>query len=217
MRNRLQILNTLEWENCHEYQQLPSLGAIVLLAGCGPQVGVVQPYPANILVQQRPHRLSAAYPRDSVVYPRDSVVYTGDSVAYPRDSRVVVLNDPRVPSRRPVEVLDLKYDPRSEMTVRDVVLGKRFVKPADGHTGVVVTLQPGGDYIDALVGTTQFLTDHGMDIGIADPLMVTGAVVRLENRPVLLAREVVSRGQTLRLREEDGRPLWSSNYNLAGR
>jgi hypothetical protein len=170
-----------------------AVGAIVLLAGCQPQVGVVQPFPASVLVQERPQRV----------------------VKYADDSRVVVWNDPRVPDNRRLEVLDLPYDPRSEMTIRDVVLGKRHVKLADGHTGVVVTLQPGGEYIDALVGTTRFLADHEIDVGIADPLMVSGALVRLKNRPMLLAREVVWRGKTLRLRDDDGSPLWSSNYNLA--
>jgi hypothetical protein len=112
-------------------------------------------------------------------------------------------------------VLDLKYDRRSEMTIRDVVLGKRFVKLPDGDTGVVVTLQPGGEYVDVLVGTTRYLADHEFDIGIADPLMVTGSLMQTSNRRILLAREVVWRGHVLKLRDDEGEPLWSSNYNLA--
>lgn len=105
------------------------------------------------------------------------------------------------------------FAPRNRMTIRGAVLGKRYVKLGDGHTGVIVELQPGGDFVDVLIGTTRFNEHHDINVGIADRIMVTGPMVvvdsqQLESRRLLLANEIVWRDHTIRLRDDDGVPLW---------
>ena len=96
-----------------------------------------------------------------------------------------------------------------ELTLRGPVLGKKYVDLEGEHTGIVVELQPGGDFIDVLIGTTRHNEDHGIDVGIADRIVVTGHVVELaDGSRMLLARELNWRDETYQLRDENGKPLW---------
>jgi hypothetical protein len=113
-----------------------------------------------------------------------------------------------VTAASPAGDLDLRYDPSTEITIRDVVLGKHYVKLDDDHTGVVVRLQPGGNFIDVLVGTTQFLFKDDVDIEIAMPLMVTGSRIMVNGKPMLLAKTLFLRNREIRLRDDDNYPLW---------
>lgn len=199
------------------------LGFVLLasVTGCGPQLAVrgpiSQPYPANVLVQD--HQAREVYRRPLYPYPAKSIyrepVIREPVVVRPEGQRIVQRRPEPVVVRAPVEVLDAKYDKASEMTIRDVVLGKRYVKLPEGDTGVVVRLQPGGDFVEALVGTTQYLSDHAIDIGIADPLTVSGSMLQVDGTPMLLAKEIIWRGSTLQLRNAEGEPLWHGHYNLA--
>lgn len=109
--------------------------------------------------------------------------------------------------------LDLRYDPGDEMTIRGPVLGKRFVKLEGGHTAEVVKLMPGDTLIDVMLGTTDFFFRHNIDIGVADPIMVRGHLVRLERRDMLLAREITWRGTTYTVRDKTGWPAWRAAEN----
>ena len=102
-------------------------------------------------------------------------------------------------------------DGANEITIRGAVLGKQHVRLEDGHTGIIVELQPGGDFIDVLIGTTRFNEAHDVNVGIADRIMVSGPIVNVdvtESGRLMLARELVWKDRTIKLRDEDGKPLW---------
>jgi len=100
------------------------------------------------------------------------------------------------------------FDSRNDVTIRGAVLGKKHVKLEGDHTGIVVELQPGGDFIDVLIGTTRFNHEHDVNVDIADRILVTGPVVRTEHGRLMLARELAWNDRTIKLRDADGEALW---------
>ena len=107
--------------------------------------------------------------------------------------------------------LNNETDESNEITIRGAVLGKQHVRLEGGHTGVIVELQPGGDFIDVLIGTTRFNESHDVDVGIADRVMVSGPIIDTdvtESGRLMLARELIWNDRTIELRDDDGKPLW---------
>lgn len=116
-----------------------------------------------------------------------------------------------------VNDIDLRYNAATEITIRDVVLGKKYVQLDEHHTGVIVELQPGGDFIDVLVGTTKYLFQADVDLHVSDPLMVTGSRIIVNGRPMLLAKTLFLRNREIPLRDEDNYPLWRDSDQKAPR
>ena len=133
----------------------------------------------------------------------------------PGDIKRVTIVDRTGPDRPTVTAanrvtpdLDLRYDPATEITIRDVVLGKRYVRLDGDHTGVIVKLQPGGDFIDVLAGTTKYMFNSDFDLQITDKLMVTGSRIVVNGRPLLLAKTLYLGDREILLRDKDNYPLW---------
>lgn len=122
--------------------------------------------------------------------------------------RPIVSAEQQVEAAKELRTLDFRYDPENEITIRGPVLGKRYVNLEGDHTGEVVRLQPGGDFIDVMIGTTKHLFRHDVDVGITDHILVTGSLVNVNGRRMLLARELLWSDHELVLREKDGWPLW---------
>lgn len=108
-------------------------------------------------------------------------------------------------------VIDAKYDPANEITVRGPVLGKHYVKLADGTTAEVVELMPDENFMDILLAPTAYSFQQGINVGITDRIMATGTVVRVGDRRMLLARELGWHRTTYTLRDADGTPVWQGN------
>ena len=114
-------------------------------------------------------------------------------------------------------VIDATYDPANEITVRGPVLGKHYVKLADGTTAEVVELMPDENFMDVMLAPTAYSFQHGINVGITDQIMATGTVVRIGDRRMLLARELGWHKTVYTLREADGTPVWHANQvNAAG-
>jgi hypothetical protein len=85
------------------------------------------------------------------------------------------------------------------------------VVPARGaHPGGVhVSLQVDGTVMDAGLGPTWFLDREGVDFSAGDTLEVTGSVVDSGGAAVMIARDVKKGAKVVRLRDEQGLPLWA--------
>jgi hypothetical protein len=58
------------------------------------------------------------------------------------------------------------------------------------------------------LGPAWFLDEKKFAIKVGDTVSATGSKVTLNNQPVLIAREVTVNGATLKLRDDQGRPVW---------
>ena len=76
------------------------------------------------------------------------------------------------------------------------------------HSGLLLKTEMGRVII--LLGPTGYFIKHNFQIKAGDTLKVTGVKVLQEQVPVIQAREVKNQQQQLKLRDNNGLPLWPS-------
>jgi hypothetical protein len=105
------------------------------------------------------------------------------------------------------------YNPQTVTTIKGTV-EKLEELPSMGRGG-----SRGMEFRGALLKTDQgsllvhlgpgwYLDDNKFTVKAGDTLEATGSKVTLNNQPALIAREVTVNGKTLKLRDDQGLPVW---------
>jgi sporulation protein YlmC with PRC-barrel domain len=104
------------------------------------------------------------------------------------------------------------YDPQKEQTIAG--------KVTSVNTGASIAGMPAGFQIQVqtdaseptrvYVGPEWYMERQGVEIRDRDDVQVTGAPTTVAGQSLLLAREVTFSGQTLTLRDKNGKPVWSN-------
>ncbi len=76
--------------------------------------------------------------------------------------------------------------------------------------GVHITLKTEKETIDVHLGPASFL-DNKMKIAKGDAISVTGSRVTYNGAAAIIAREIEKGGVKVRLRNDDGTPLWAGH------
>jgi hypothetical protein len=105
------------------------------------------------------------------------------------------------------------YDPQTVATVTGQV-EKLAELPSRGrgggkamhYRGVLLKTDQGSLMVDLAPG--WYLDDKKFVVQAGDTVSATGSKVFLDNQPGLIAREVTVNGTTLKLRDEQGIPVW---------
>ncbi len=71
-----------------------------------------------------------------------------------------------------------------------------------------VTLKTGQGSLMVHLGPAWYLDEKKFAVKVGDTVEVTGSKVTLNNQPALIAREVKVNGATLKLRDDQGLPVW---------
>jgi hypothetical protein len=109
----------------------------------------------------------------------------------------------RAPGRR-------LYDASTVTTLSGTVTAVEVAPGRGGRGGGLhVTVESGGRSVNVHVGPTWFLDDEGFKVAKGDTLEVTGSLVDTNGAKALIAREVKVGGKSLKLRDEQGIPVWS--------
>ena len=74
------------------------------------------------------------------------------------------------------------------------------------HRGVLLKTDQGSLMVD--LAPAWFLNDKKVVVQAGDTVSATGSKTTLDNQPGLIAREVTVNGTTLKLRDEQGLPVW---------
>jgi hypothetical protein len=111
----------------------------------------------------------------------------------------------------PNSVLGKAYNPRSVETIKGKVESIDYVTP-QGTTsrGVVMTVNTERALIPVHLGPAWFIASQDQRIEPGDTVEVTGSVVTYQEKPVMIASQVVKGDEELRLRAENGRPMWNA-------
>jgi hypothetical protein len=103
-----------------------------------------------------------------------------------------------------------RYDPKTEVTVKGSVEDVKEYPSRNGrHTGQHVTLKTESGNLDVHLGPTDYWKQHGFELAKGDSIEVGGSKTRVEDKAVVIAREVKKGDQTVTLRNADGVPAWS--------
>jgi hypothetical protein len=102
-----------------------------------------------------------------------------------------------------------KYDAAAEakfkVTVQDLKLPAKGKEKDAAH--LMVT--SGADTIDIYLCPKSFLDDMGATFVKGDEVTVTGSKIKQDGSDLILAREVVKGPDTIMLRDDKGKPVWT--------
>jgi len=101
------------------------------------------------------------------------------------------------------------YDPKSEVTLSGTVDRVTQQNGRSGWHGTHLLVKTDNGAIDVHVGPTDYITSQQFSFATGDVVEVTGSKVKMQDKDVLLAREIKKEGKTLVLRNAQGIPNWS--------
>ncbi len=79
--------------------------------------------------------------------------------------------------------------------------------------GIHLTLNTSDGDISVHLGPGWFIENQDIQINVGDNVIVTGSKVTYEGSKVIIAKEVTKGDQVLKLRDDNGYPLWSGWHN----
>jgi hypothetical protein len=106
------------------------------------------------------------------------------------------------------------YDRASVVEVSGVVLQVDLSQRGGGST---LRIESGGEIFTVTLGPGWYLRRQGADIQIGDKLAVKGSKMKTREGKIYLAAARIKNmrtGHVLELRDENGRPLWSSKRSF---
>jgi hypothetical protein len=102
------------------------------------------------------------------------------------------------------------YDRKAEVTVTGVVIEVDSEAAAEGVVGVHLLVKTERAVLIVHVAPALFIGENNFWFQTDDRIEITGARVFHAGHPALWARTIVKDGKALRLRDEDGGPLWKT-------
>ncbi len=102
------------------------------------------------------------------------------------------------------------YNPKTVETISgEVVKIDKSTTKKGMRSGVHLLVKTEKETISVLLGPSRYLDKQDVKIEPKDRLEIKGSRIAFQGEPVLIASEVKKGGELLKLREEDGTPLWS--------
>jgi hypothetical protein len=103
------------------------------------------------------------------------------------------------------------YDPRTVETVRGRVAAVDTFTPLNAMAnGVRLRLETDAGVLYVHLGPQWFLDHQEVRVAPRDSVEIAGSRITFRGRPALLAATVTRGDQKLRLRDEQGWPIWSA-------
>lgn len=102
-----------------------------------------------------------------------------------------------------------QYDPQKTRTIQGELLSVGSFRPAAGaDEGIRLRIRTSDGIATVYAGPTWFARERNFDLDRGDDVTVVGSEATVDNRQVILAQTLRVDGQTLQLRDEQGKPQW---------
>ncbi len=102
------------------------------------------------------------------------------------------------------------YDVKTAETFTGKVMSVDRITPRKGMSyGIALTVKGDKETISVHLGPGWYIERQDIKILPGDTVAVTGSRVTFNGKPAVLAAELKKGNETLKLREENGVPLWS--------
>lgn len=102
-----------------------------------------------------------------------------------------------------------KYDPAKEVTIKGTIDDMSEMTMGKGEVGIHLMVKTATETIEARLCPSGFLKDMDASFAKGDQIQVTGSKVKVDDKDVILVREVVKGNNTLTLRDKTGEPVWT--------
>ena len=103
------------------------------------------------------------------------------------------------------------FDPATVKTITGEVTDVSGLQSQVGLAPVQIKVRTEKETLPVILGPSDYLDTQNTKIQKGDQVEVTGSRVTQNNHPTLIATQVKKGDQTLKLRQNDGTPLWSSD------
>ena len=102
------------------------------------------------------------------------------------------------------------YDPKTVETISGEVVNVSPVVPNKGMAnGVLMTVTTGKETISVHLGPNWFIENQDVKLEPGDRVEVKGARITFFNQPAIIASEVKKGKDVLKLRDDEGYPVWA--------
>ena len=106
-------------------------------------------------------------------------------------------------------LLSENYDPKTVEMLQGKVLSVQKATRGQGRSyGIHLTLQTEKETIPVHLGPSWYVEKQTPQIEANDTITVTGSRVTLDGKPAIIAAHVKKRIEVLKLRDENGIPVW---------
>jgi DNA/RNA endonuclease YhcR with UshA esterase domain len=102
-----------------------------------------------------------------------------------------------------------KYDVAKEVTIKGTVEDVKEMTMGKGEAGVHLMVKTGTETIEVRLCPSGYLKDFEVAFSKGQQVEVTGSRVKVDDKEVILAREVVQGNNTVTLRDKQGGPVWT--------
>ncbi len=102
------------------------------------------------------------------------------------------------------------YDPKTVETISGEVVKIDKIPPTRGMTyGMHLLVKTDTETVSVHLGPAWYLENQDIKIEVKDKLEITGSRITFRGKPAIIASEVKKGEEVLKLRDEDGFPVWS--------
>jgi hypothetical protein len=102
------------------------------------------------------------------------------------------------------------YDPRTVETITGEVVAVEKFTPGKGMSaGVHLQLKPDRETISVHLGPAWFIENQDVKIEPKDKIEVKGSRITFDGKPAIIAAEVKKGDEVLKLRDDNGVPVWA--------
>jgi hypothetical protein len=109
------------------------------------------------------------------------------------------------------------FDPKTIETVSGAIVSVDQMTPMAGMgAGVHLTLKTPQGNLSVHLGPVWYLENQDVSVSPGDQIQVRGSRITFQGKPAIIAVELTKGQETLRLRDEEGFPLWSAWRQRAG-
>ncbi len=102
------------------------------------------------------------------------------------------------------------YNTQTVETVSGEVVKVEKIKPMKGMSyGIHLFLKTEKGDIPVHLGPAWYINNQDMEVAVGDKVEVKGSRVEFSGKPAIIAAEVKKGDETLKLRDENGFPVWA--------
>ena len=102
------------------------------------------------------------------------------------------------------------YDPKTVGTISGEVISVDMITPMKGMSqGVHLTLKTDKEIISVHLGPWWYIENRDIRIEPKDKIEVAGSRITYQGKPAIIAAKVKKGDEVLKLRDENGLPVWA--------
>lgn len=102
-----------------------------------------------------------------------------------------------------------KYDVSKEVKIKGTIDDVKEMAMGKGEAGIHLMVKTATETIEVRLCPSGYLKDFEVQFAKGQQVEVTGSKIKVDDKDVILAREVVQGNNTVTLRDKQGGPVWT--------